>query len=91
MFVHLAVGAVATVSTPANAAQGRCMAAKACKGLSACKSGSNACKGLGFAMTSKGQCDAKAELSSRADPFDREVVDPLSIWPALLLRSEIGS
>lgn len=58
-------GAVATVSTPANAAQGKCMGANACKGQSACKSASNACKGLnacktlGFSMASKAACDAK--------------------------------
>lgn len=59
-------GAVATTaSTPANAAQGKCIATNACKGQSACKSlsnsckGLNACKGLGFAMASKATCDAK--------------------------------
>ena len=39
-------GAVSTVSTPADAAQGKCMAANACKGQSACKGGASACKGL---------------------------------------------
>ena len=57
-------GSVAAVSTPANAAQGKCMAANACKGQSACKSASNSCKGLnacksnGFTMASEGQCKA---------------------------------
>jgi hypothetical protein len=58
-------GAVATVSTPANAAQGKCMGANACKGQSACKGAANSCKGmnacktLGFTMASKASCDAK--------------------------------
>ena len=58
-------GAVSTVSTPADAAQGKCMAANACKGQSACKSagnsckGQNACKSNGFAMMSEAQCKAK--------------------------------
>ena len=63
--LFLAGTVVSTVSTPANAAQGKCMAANACKGQSACKSGANACKGLnsckgnGFAMMSEAQCKAK--------------------------------
>lgn len=58
-------GAVSTVSTPADAAQGKCMAANACKGQSACKTagsackGMNACKGNGFATMSEAQCKAK--------------------------------
>ena len=58
-------GSVATVSSPANAAQGKCMASNACKGQSACKSASNSCKGMnackttGFSMASEGQCKAK--------------------------------
>jgi hypothetical protein len=58
-------GAVVSTTSPANAAQGKCMAANACKGQSACKSGANACKGLnsckgnGFAMMSEAQCKAK--------------------------------
>ena len=57
-------GAVATVSSPANAANGKCMAANACKGQSACKGGANSCKGLnackgtGFSMASQKQCAA---------------------------------
>ena len=58
-------GAVATTSSsPANAAQGKCMAGNACKGQSACKGGSNSCKGLnackgtGFSMTSQKACAA---------------------------------
>ena len=58
-------GAVATsTSSPANAAQGKCMAGNACKGQSACKGGANsckgqnACKGTGFSMTSAGKCAA---------------------------------
>src|ERR1700676_868197 len=40
-------GAVATTAaSPANAAQGKCMAGNACKGQSACKGGTNSCKGL---------------------------------------------
>ena len=55
-------GAVSTVSTPADAAQGKCMAANACKGQSACKGAANACKGLnackgtGFSMASETRC-----------------------------------
>src|SRR5437868_3383652 len=58
-------GAVSTVSTPADAAQGKCMAANACKGQSACKGGASACKGLnackgqGFSMMSEAACKAK--------------------------------
>src|SRR5258707_1164196 len=58
-------GAVVTTSSPANAAQGKCMAANACKGQSACKGGTNSCKGLnackgtGFSMMSQQQCAAK--------------------------------
>ena len=57
-------GAVATVSSPANAANGKCMAANACKGQSACKGasnsckGQNACKGQGFSAMTKEKCDA---------------------------------
>ena len=58
-------GAAVSMSTPADAAQGKCMAANACKGQSACKSagnackGQNACKGNGFAMMTEAQCKAK--------------------------------
>jgi len=58
-------GAVVSMSTPADAAAGKCMAANACKGQSACKSadnackGQNACKGNGFAMMSEAACKAK--------------------------------
>jgi hypothetical protein len=58
-------GAVVSTTSPANAAQGKCMAANACKGQSACKGTANACKGLnsckgnGFAMMSEAQCKAK--------------------------------
>jgi hypothetical protein len=60
--LFLAGVAVSTVSTSAYAADGKCMAANACKGQSACKSASNSCKGLnackgqGFSMTSEGKC-----------------------------------
>ena len=62
--LFLAGTVVSTVSAPANAAQGKCMAGNACKGQSACKSGANACKGLnacksqGFSMASEKQCSA---------------------------------
>ena len=58
-------GAVASVSSPANAAQGKCIGANACKGQSACKGisnsckGQNACKTTGFTMTTQKQCAAK--------------------------------
>ena len=59
-------GAVATSSSsPANAAQGKCMAGNACKGQSACKGGSNSCKGLnackgtGFSMSTPAKCAAE--------------------------------
>ena len=63
--LFLAGSVVSTVSTPANAAQGKCMAGNACKGQSACKGSANSCKGLnackgnGFAMMSEAQCEAK--------------------------------
>lgn len=63
--LFLAGAVVSTTSTPADAAQGKCMAANACKGQSACKSagssckGLNACKGNGFAVMSEAQCKAK--------------------------------
>src|SRR5262245_807135 len=63
--LFLAGAVVSTVSTPADAAQGKCMAANACKGQSACKGGASACKGLnackgqGFSMASEAQCKAK--------------------------------
>jgi hypothetical protein len=56
------VGSV--VSTPAHAADGKCMTGNACKGQSACKGGANACKGqnackgTGFSMTSEKACAA---------------------------------
>ena len=62
--LFLAGSVASTVSTPANAAQGKCMAGNACKGQSACKGaanackGQNACKGTGFSMTSEKQCAA---------------------------------
>ncbi len=63
--LFLAGATVASLSTPADAAQGKCMATNACKGQSACKSASNSCKGMnackgqGFAMMSEAQCKAK--------------------------------
>ena len=63
--LFLAGSVVSTVSTPANAAQGKCMAGNACKGQSACKGsansckGQNACKGTGFSMATEAQCKAK--------------------------------
>jgi hypothetical protein len=62
--LFLAGTVVSTVSTPANAAQGKCMAGNACKGQSACKGaansckGQNACKSQGFSMASDKQCAA---------------------------------
>ncbi len=55
--LFLAGTVVTTVSTPADAAQGKCMAANACKGQSACKSASNSCKGLN-ACKSMGGCSS---------------------------------
>ena len=64
--LFLAGTVVSTVSTPANAAQGKCMAGNACKGQSACKSATNSCKGLnackgqGWVETSSAdECTAK--------------------------------
>ena len=60
--LFLAGSVVSTVSTPANAAQGKCIAGNACKGQSACKGGANACKGqnackgTGFSMTTEKKC-----------------------------------
>jgi hypothetical protein len=62
--LFLAGAAVSTVSGTAYAADGKCMAANACKGQSACKGGANSCKGLnackgqGFAMMSEAKCKA---------------------------------
>jgi hypothetical protein len=62
--LFLAGAVVSTVSTPANAAMGKCMAGNACKGQSACKGGANSCKGLnackgtGFSKTSEAKCTA---------------------------------
>src|ERR1700742_1879793 len=62
--LFLAGAVVSTGSTSANAADGKCMAANACKGQSACKGGANACKGLnackgqGFAKMSEAKCKA---------------------------------
>ena len=60
--LFLAGAVVSTSSAPANAAQGKCMGANACKGQSACKGGGNSCKGLnacktnGFSMASEAKC-----------------------------------
>ena len=60
--LFLASSVVSTVSTPANAATGKCMAGNACKGQSACKGGNhsckglNACKGQGFSEMTKEKC-----------------------------------
>src|SRR6195952_1933371 len=62
--LFLAGAVVSTGSAPANAAMGKCMAANACKGQSACKGASNSCKGLnackgqGFAQMSEAKCKA---------------------------------
>jgi hypothetical protein len=53
-----------SMSTVAQAADGHCMGANACKGQSACKGGkspgpgANACKGQGFTSMSKADCVA---------------------------------
>ena len=63
--LFLAGSVVSTVSTPANAAAGKCMAGNACKGQSACKGAANSCKGLnackgqGFSAASEKECAAK--------------------------------
>ena len=60
--LFLAGAAASTGSTPAQAAMGKCIAANACKGQSACKSASNSCKGLnackgqGFSMMTEPKC-----------------------------------
>jgi hypothetical protein len=60
--LFLAGATVSAVSTTAYAAGGKCFAANACKGQSACKSAANACKGLnackgqGFSQMSEKQC-----------------------------------
>ena len=60
--LFLAGAAASTGSTPAQAAMGKCIAANACKGQSACKSASNSCKGMnackgqGFSMSSEANC-----------------------------------
>ncbi len=63
--LFLAGAVVSTGTTQAQAAAGKCIAANACKGQSACKSssnsckGTNACKGQGFSMSSKAACEGK--------------------------------
>jgi len=63
--LFLAGSVLSTVSTPANAAAGKCMAGNACKGQSACKGAANSCKGLnackgqGFSAVSEKECAAK--------------------------------
>ena len=58
-------GVAVSTSTPADAAQVKCMAVNACKGQSACKSPGNSCKGMnacksnGFVMMSDAACKAK--------------------------------
>jgi hypothetical protein len=53
-----------SMSSVAQAADGHCMGANACKGQSACKGGkspgpgANACKGQGFTSMSKADCVA---------------------------------
>ena len=53
-----------TISTNAQAADGHCLGANACKGQSACKGGKspgpgqNACKGQGFSAMTKDKCAA---------------------------------
>jgi hypothetical protein len=60
--LFLAGAVISTTSAPANAAQGKCMGANACKGQSACKGAANSCKGLnacktnGFTMASEAKC-----------------------------------
>src|SRR5271170_2486628 len=44
--LFLAGATISAISTPAHAAQGKCMAGNACKGKSACKGAANSCKGL---------------------------------------------
>ena len=62
--LFLAGAVVSTGSTSAYAADGKCMAANACKGQSACKGGNNSCKGMnackgtGFSTTSAKACEA---------------------------------
>ena len=59
-------GAAISTSTPADAAQGKCMGVNACKGQSACKTasssckGQNACKGQGYSeVPTSADCTAK--------------------------------
>src|SRR5436305_1065692 len=65
--LFLAGSVVSTVSTPANAAQSKCMAGNACKGQSACKGAPNACKcqnacrGEAFTATPESSCAAKGK------------------------------
>ena len=64
-------GAAVSTTTPADAAQGKCMAVNACKGQSACKSASNSCKGMnacksnGFVMMSEAACKAKGGVMAK--------------------------
>ena len=56
--LFLAGSVVSTVSTSANAAEGKCMAGSACKGSANSCKGQNACKGQGFSATSEKACAA---------------------------------
>jgi hypothetical protein len=64
-------GVAVSTSTPADAAQGKCMAVNACKGQSACKSAGNACKGMnacksnGFVVMSEAACKAKGGVMAK--------------------------
>ena len=57
-------GATASITTVAQAADGKCSGANACKGQGACKGGANACKGQnackgkGFSSMTKEKCAA---------------------------------
>jgi len=63
-----------TLSTVAQAADGHCIGANACKGQSACKGGkspgpgANACKGQCFATMSAETCKAAKGSLYRPDP-----------------------
>lgn len=65
------MGATIATANIAQADDGHCMGANACKGKSACKTakndcaGKNGCKGSGFTASSKEDCDKMAKKNHK--------------------------
>jgi hypothetical protein len=69
--LFLAGASMTSITSVAQAADGHCVGANACKGQSACKGGNhackgqNACKGQGFSAMTKEKC---AEAKGKFEP-----------------------